>query len=381
MENFRANLAHYRLPLVVPALFDGKQLTATMRVERGAVRRVFCFRDGNLVGASSNDPREHLAQVLCDLNLLDLTRSAEAFGAAHRLRRVLGAFLLERGFVDKAGLEIALAHKAREAFYDCYVWESGELEIEWSAPPEEPGVTLCIPLGALHGEALERLREWKSFRSLLPSNDTSFRVHRRLGGDWRSEDEERLLGLAERGATLGELLASGPEGALPTARRITRLFRRGVLSPRAQGAAISEAADVAHLMELTRTFLSRGQYEAAAAVAGQALETAAVPEAAALYREAEAQMGRAVSEEVRSLEGRLRFEPPSEKIPPELTADDLYLFALLRQAGSVREAVGAAAMGELAAYRSVRKLLQAGYLKVEGPTPPQVSGRPLRQQA
>lgn len=365
MDPFCANLSNYRLPLVVPALFDKKLLTGTLRVRRGATERAFSFRDGHLVAASSNEPREHLAQVLSDLKILDLQRSAAAFEAAHAAKVPLGAFLLERSFVDRARLTEALSHKAREGFFDCYGWESGEMEIRYDEVPPADGVELRLPLGALHRDGLARLREWRTFREVFPNTDCSFRVHRHMAVDWRSEQEEALLTLAEGGASLGELLAAAPEGQLFAARRVLQLYRRGVLSPRSpHGPVVGEAADVTRLVGMTRQLLSEGQFEAAAAVAAQALESAPVPEACALYREAEVRMALAVSDELLSLEGRLEFMALPRPVPPQLTADDLYVYSLLRAARSLRDALCAAAMGELAAYRSIRKLVGAGLIRV-----------------
>ena len=139
------------------------------------------------------------------------------------------------------------------------------------------------------------MREWRQFREVFPSLDCTFRVHRQMAVDWRAEEEERLVLAAEAGAPLSEILTNAPEGQLSAARRVLQLYRRGVLSPRApKGALVGETCNVVQLMELTRTLLDEGSYEAAAAVAGQALEIAPVPEASALYRQAEARMAEAV---------------------------------------------------------------------------------------
>jgi hypothetical protein len=365
MKLFRAELASYRLPLVVPALCDGKPLTGALRLERGATRRVFHFQHGALVRAISNEPREHLAQVLASLGILEVTRAAAAFEAARGVQAPLGTFLVDRGFVDKGRLQEAMAHKARESFFDCYAWECGELELTAEAPPDDGGVALSIPLGTLHRDGLARLREWRAFRDIFPDSDSTFRVHRQVAVEWRTEEEDRLLALAERGASLGELLAVAPEGQLFSARRLLQLYRRGVLSPRAPaGTKVGEAPDVERLMSLVRMLLSEGRFETAAEVAAQTLERAPVPEACALYREAEVQMALAVGDHLLSLEGRLQFAPLPRPTPPELTADDLYLYSLMRSSRSVRQALQQAAMGELPAWRTVRRLAKLGLIQV-----------------
>src|SRR5919201_1409635 len=85
-----------------------------------------------------------------------------------------GTFLVDRGYVAPAQLLQALSHKAQEAFFDCYTWESGELELMPCELPEGVGVSLRLPLGALHRDALARRRDWRSFREAFPNNDATF---------------------------------------------------------------------------------------------------------------------------------------------------------------------------------------------------------------
>jgi hypothetical protein len=67
---------------------------------------------------------------------------------------------------------------------------------------------------------------------------------------------------------------------------------------------------------------------------------------------------------VLALDGRLYFESLPRPTPPSLTADDLYLYAKLRGSRSVREVLRNTAMGELSAYRSLRRLMDAGLARV-----------------
>jgi hypothetical protein len=367
MEPFKASLAHYRLSLLVPALLDRTLLTATMLLERGAVRRSFHFRDGFLLAESSNEPREHLAQVLSDLNILDVATGAGAFEAARSESVALGAFLVNRGYVSTAQLLQALSHKAQEAFFDCYTWESGELELAPCQVPDGVGVSLRLPLGALHRDALARRRDWRSFREAFPNNDATFRVHRDMAVDWRSDAEEELVLLAEKGASLGELLSSVPTGQLVAGRRLVQLYRRGVLSPRTPGrSVIGDSPNLSHLIQLARALMSEGRFEAAAAVAEQVLETAPCPEASMLYREAEERMGGTIGEELAALEGQLEVEPLPKQLPSQITAADLYVHSLIRSSPSLREACTNAPIGELAALHSLRRLLAAGLVRITG---------------
>lgn len=370
MEAFRGSLAHYRMALLMPALVEGKAVSGTLTLERGGIRREFLLKDGAVVAECSNDPREHLAQVLADLRILDAQKSATAYEAAEAAGMALGTFLVERGFIERPRLLEALEHKAREAFFDCYAWESGELELKpWDVQTVR-GEALRLKLGPLHRDAMARLREWRAFREVFNELDSGFRVFREHATQWGPEEEQRLLELAETGASLGDLLHASREGQLFTARRLMHLYRRGALSPKPSRAAkASSSPGVDRLLEQARQCLSERNFHGATRFAERALEREAIPEAQALYREAEMHLALAISDEILNLEGRLIFEPLPGSLPGTLTADDLYLYSKLKSARSIRVALRTAAMGELAAYRSVERLLQAGLIH-KGATPP-----------
>jgi Domain of unknown function (DUF4388) len=376
MERFKGNLATYRLQLLMPAFFQAPAVDGMLRVERASVRRHFFFRRGWLVGESSSEPMEHLGQVLARLGLLDATRAAAAFEAAETAAMPFGTVLVERGLVSKARLVEAMEHKTREALFDCYGWESGEVEFRPGLPPLGRAVELQLGLRELHRDALARLREWEVFWELFPGPDTTFQAYREFAVEKVAAAEEHLLQLAAKGATLSELLAAAPEGPLHGARWVLRLYRRGALTPRRrEGPKVGEATRLAELLELARSLVEAGRYEEAVAVAAQVLERAPVPEAHALYREAEVRLTVALAEEVLELDGRLSFEPLPRPTPASLTADDLYLYTKLRGSRSVREVLRNAAMGELAAYRGLQRLMDAGVARVL----PDTSAAPKRR--
>jgi hypothetical protein len=367
LERFSGSLADYRLQLVVPALFESEPATGVLALLRGRTQRTFTLEHGALIHERSSEPNEHLAQVLTNLGILDATRAAAAFGASHESSTTLGTFLVDRGFVDKARVVEALAHKAREALFDCYSWEAGEIEFSPGATDASTGVQLKLPLGALHRDAMARQAEWRVFREVFPDGNATFQVFREWAAVWGTEEEDALLALAERGATLSEMLASERGGSLLAARRLLQLYRRGVVTPRpAGGRRLGQAMAITHMLDAARDYLAKGEFENAAAVCAQALERAPVAEAQALYREAETRLGLIIDDEVLALEGRLLFNALPVPPPAELTADDLYLLSRLKGSPSVRQTLRSAPMGELAAFRCVRRLLGAGVV-VLGP--------------
>jgi hypothetical protein len=364
MEHFKGSLTHYSMELVIPVLLSRKAV-GTLRVERGAVVRYFFFRGGFLVGEGSKAPSEHLAQVLVDLGVLDAPRAALAYEAAELAKLPYGAFLVRQQFVELPRMLEVLEHKAREAFFDCYNWDSGEVEFTLQLPSLAHAVELKMPLTSLHRDALARRREWKMFKDIFPAMDTTFRVFRQHAMGRFSDEESSLMKRAEGGATLAELLASDKEARIFVARRLLHLYRRGALSPqRMQDASHGEVLQVSELLEAARTFMDAGKYEHALAVVEQVLERGPLPEAHALYREVELKLTLALCDELFSLDGRLKFEPLPRPLPSSLTADDLYLYSKLRGTATIRKALRTAAMGEAAAARSVHRLLATGLIRI-----------------
>lgn len=359
MQALQVSLTSYRMPLLIPALSDGSRTSGTLRVERGKIRREFELRDGNLVAASSSAPWEHLSQVLCDLRILDTTRAAEAFAQAEAEDAPLGQWLLDHRVVERPRLLEALAHKAREALFDCYTWDSGDL---WFQPGEVAprGLDLKLKLMTLHRDGEARLREWKAFREVLPSPETTFRVerqHLRFSG---TAEERAIIDAAELGATVQDLLGMSREGPMAVARRVLHLFHRGALVPWKQASALSQVAAVDAQLRRARELLKAGDCDRAAEIALRVLDQTPTPEAHDVFREAEAHAAKKLAKRVEELEGRLNFLPIPNPPPPELTSDDLYLHTKLRGTPSLSEALRHSAMGEVAAARSLFRLMDCG---------------------
>jgi hypothetical protein len=362
IEAFQVRLGNYRLSKLMPALCEGTHVSGTLMLERGRIRREFTFRDGEMVAGASSSPREHLSQVLSDLQILDASAAAAAFEAAEAQARPFAQYLVSSGLVPRERLLEALEHKAREGLFDCYSWESGDL---WFLPRRTPlfGIEIRINLGALHRDAMARLEEWNQFRAQLPDLSTTFTVQAPDAPDAPVPEEQVLLGAAQAGKSLQEILELSREGTLTVARRILELYRRGTLRPVVE-APKSPPVDVERRLAEVREKMAAGQDEQAVEAALSLLSVTHHPEAHELYRSAEVSVARLYRKRVAELEGRLSFRPLPSPPPPELTSDDLYLYSKLKGAGSIVEALRRSATGELPAARSLFRLIECGVIAV-----------------
>lgn len=362
LEAFQVRLGNYRLAKLMPALCEGTHVSGTLMLERGRVKREFTFRDGDLVSVASSAPREHLSQVLNDLGILDGPAAASAFAAAEAQGRPFAQHLLRAGLVPRERLLEAIEHKGRECLFDCYAWESGDL---WFLPRRTPyyGVEIRLNLLSLHKDAMTRLEEWNEFRAQLPDLSTTFHVNAGAAPPSAGPELQALLDAASSGQKLQELLELSREANLVVARRILELYRLGALVPDKEVPRPSQEGVEANLEEVRR-LIAAGDYERAVETALQALAHTNAREAHELYRNAEACLARQLGQRVAELEGRLAFRPLPSPPPPELTSDDLYLYSKLRGAPSVADTVRRAAAGELAAARSLFRLIASGVIAV-----------------
>jgi hypothetical protein len=364
MERFRGSLAKYPLSMLVPTLSRTGRSTGTLVLTRGAVRREFRLRMGTLVGVSSNVPREHLAQVLVDEGLLTLPQAASAFAVAYRARLPLGRYLVMDRLVSPVALTEALTRKAREAFFDCYEWRAGEVEVRPGPLPTEAGVDVCLELWPLHQTALDRRAEWHSFFGTFTSLDLTFQVARGALTLATSPEDELLLGWAADGRTLEELFELSPEGRLETARRLLALSRHGDLTPREREVTLvgHKGAALTKLIRRAWEHFHAGEFTRCRQIAHRALQQSDDPEAHALLKESELRLALSLCDALLGTGEDWVVEELPSPPPLGLTADDIYLHQTLRNAPRVRDALRTAAMGETAAYLCVSHLVEAGLL-------------------
>jgi len=367
LEAFQVRLGNYRLAKLMPALCEGTHVSGTLMLERGRVKREFTFRDGDLVSVASSSPREHLSQVLTDLGTLDAAGAAAAFAEAEAQGRPFAQHLLRSGLVSRERLLEALEHKARECLFDCYAWEAGDL---WFLPRRIPyfGVEIHLSLLTLHRDAMARLEEWNEFRAQLPDLSTAFRVNAAAAPPGAGPEVRALLAAAASGLSLQALLEVSREAALVVARRVLELYRLGALLPDKEVPRPAQDGVEADYAEVRRLIVA-GDYERAVDVALRAVSRTSDPEAHELYRSAEVYLARQLGQRVVAMEGRLLFHPLPAPPPAELTSDDLYLYSKLKGAPSVVEAVQRASAGELAAARSLFRLISCGVIAVSPELP------------
>lgn len=156
----RGTLSEGVLPGVLRDLYVERKSGLLHFIQPSGQRSVR-FRKGHIVHAVSTEPTEHLSGTLVRSGRLSPTHLAEASELVTRDNKRMGAALIELGYLDRAGLEEALAAHAREILLKVFASHEGEYFFEETDVQAGAGdeVTLRLSTGAMILEAVRLVRD------------------------------------------------------------------------------------------------------------------------------------------------------------------------------------------------------------------------------
>ena len=193
--------------------FHVAQETGEVAFEDGPRRQIVYFDAGRPVFARSNRKQDRLAVVVARrLNVGDeaLRRATEE---ARARALSLEAMFVERGWVDKAGLDRAQKEQTRRLLLDLFDWADGQYAIRFRRRQDLPRVDLNEDTGTLVMDGIRRQLSLERLQDLLPdhvrpvpSPNTPFPLYA-----LPIQDAEALMLLKVTGSrTVSELIEQAP---------------------------------------------------------------------------------------------------------------------------------------------------------------------------
>ena len=353
------------LPDVIE-LLARRKATGSLTCERGTVRKTIHLRGGAAVGASSNDPREYLGQLLVNFGHLTDEQLTQAFRTQEETKVRLGRVLVQVGLVPRETLRDVLAIKIRETLLDVFLWESGLFSFDDDAPPPVDEDDAEIALGDLSREAEFRETAWSAFRGEFPSGAASLdvdegKVPPAMGAQ---TVDGRLLALARDGKTIDEIGLALHATDFHLYQRLYALARQGIVRAGAgvaEAAASSETVVAADLIDRARGLLADGRAADAELVAAKAVELAPGSDAArSLLAEVERVLAATLRGELidRPRVPKLRV-PPGELAKLQLPSSDKYLLSRCDGKRDVKALVSFAPLRELDVLKAIQRFADA----------------------
>ena len=257
---------------------DRRFVCGNLTVERGPVVRTFHFDSGYVTGASSNDPSEHLGQLLINRGLISETQLNEAFEVQADTGVLLGKILLMVGAVEESPLRQVLEEKIRESLFDALAWNEGAFQFERAPDRSVLAFEVSVNLRTAVEDGRKRVAEWNVLREVIPDDSDSFHVaDKTLGrssGDTPSLQAhlDRLMGEVETGGSVNEIVLRMNGARFPVVSGLVLLTQRGAIAVDQSGERPSVGETAQELERAARGRAAQGDRSGALEMARDALD-------------------------------------------------------------------------------------------------------------
>lgn len=355
----------------VAELLARHRISGSLTCERGTVRKTIHLRDGAAVGASSNDPREFLGQLLMNFGHISEEQLAKAFQTQEETRVRLGKVLVMVGLVQPETVREVLAIKIRETILDVFIWDSGVFHVDDDPMPRSDDLDAAVSMDDIVKEAEFRATAWNAFRAQFPTGAASLVIDEsRIPAGAREDTVDgKLIMLAIEGKTIDEIGIALHATDFHLYQRLYALARQGVLSAApiqvVPSGAAGDTMAAAELLEQARSLLAAGRHEEAEGKAARAVELAPGLDAA-----------RAVLADAQeALLGRLRALLEPSRVPVRrlsahevaavrLSPPERYLLSRCDGQRELRRIAQVAPLSELEVLKAFRKFAEAGVVEM-----------------
>jgi hypothetical protein len=142
--------------------------TGTLAVEGEPYNKKVYFREGTVVAASSEDPKEFLSYYLVGWGFLGEEELQELLDMQERHGTLLGELLVIVGRVNREELANILQVKTEEAIYELFLRDEGDFRFLENILPAKKFQPLGLAVDMLSLEGVRRRDEWLRIREAIP---------------------------------------------------------------------------------------------------------------------------------------------------------------------------------------------------------------------
>ncbi|WP_426751605.1 DUF4388 domain-containing protein [Myxococcus sp. Y35] len=359
-----------------------RRATGSLKVERGDVRKQLELREGHVVSASSNQPREFFGQFLINMGHLTEDQLEKAFSTQAATRIFLGKILVMTGLVPEPTVRGTLSHKFREMILDAFHWEDGGFVFEAAdTAPEVAGLDVSVDLLDIHREGEFRETAWQAIRAVFPSGAVRLSVdERKLPERKPGSMDERIVALIKEGLTIDGIALALHATDFFLYQRLYALYRLDAVKVSDEPPAdetsvvVEEEQDTGvigsetssdEVLQAAQLFLDAGNVRDGEALARRAHEMAPSPRTAEFVKAAQEKL-------LVHLRRELAEPPrvPTLQVAPahlktlQLSAPERYLLSRIDGRRDVAAIVHVSPLQELDALKFFAGFVDAGLVKL-----------------
>ncbi|WP_164013145.1 DUF4388 domain-containing protein [Pyxidicoccus trucidator] len=209
------------------AFLSQSRWSGVIRVTSPGGERSVTFREGEVRGASSDDPADRLGEVLVRLGYVERPQ-VETVLREHPPSKV-GRALVEKGLLQAHDLFKCVTHQVSEIFHAIVLCREGSFFLVDQPVDEKTGHIIQLSTQSLLMDSIRKIDEMAHFRKRIPHG--RLYVARKRPSDGKlEEDEDRVLGLLDGRRTILELGHAARLSEFDITKVVFRLLEGGFAS-------------------------------------------------------------------------------------------------------------------------------------------------------
>ena len=343
--------------------------TGTLSLKSGPLHKRIYFKDGAIIGSSSNDTREYLGQFMLSEGIITEQQLKDAFDLQAQTKVMLGRILVKKGLVSEAKVSEILRLKAEETIYSLFLWADSDFVFLESELPPGDQVLISIRVEDVLMEGLRRYDTSKKIRQVLPHNGVILRrTATPLPPDIASKAfPKRIYDMVDNRRSLGDITLETHASEYNVCQVLYVMVQKGYLEVgkgTAQTAARQPADSPQALMEAAKELIKSGDSEGALVILEKARRsTGKNPEMNALIQVAEEHF----------IDKAYRHYLPPKKIPvlkkpleslvnQDLSPEEGFLVSRVNGSWDLRSIITISPLREVDALRAFKKLRERGII-------------------
>ncbi|XXF80229.1 DUF4388 domain-containing protein [Myxococcaceae bacterium GXIMD 01537] len=213
------------------AFLSQSRWSGVIRVRTPGGERSITLREGEIRGASSDDPADRLGEVLSRLGYVERAKIEEVLREQPPSK--VGRALVERGLLQAHDLFKCVTHQVSEIFHSIVLCREGSFFLIDQPVDDKASHNIQLSTQSLLMDSIRKIDEMAHFRKRIP-HGRMYVARKRPSDGKLEEDEDRVLGLLDGKRTLLELGHAAKLSEFDITKVVFRLLEGGfaVLSER-----------------------------------------------------------------------------------------------------------------------------------------------------
>lgn len=221
------------------AFLHQSRWTGFLKVYAPNGERSITFKDGEVRGATSDDPADRLGEVIVRLGFLSRRQVDEALGEASAMK--IGRALVEKGVLQPHDLWRCVTQQLSDIFQTVVLCREGSFVLVQQELDEKSAAHVQLSTQSLLMDSIRRIDEMAHFRKRI-AHGRLYVLKKRPSDGKLEEDEDRVLALVNGERTVLELGQAAKLSEFDVTKIVFRLLEGGYASVAERSIASVSAA-------------------------------------------------------------------------------------------------------------------------------------------